>query len=128
MEAGPLPSSVPNIFVVDDDEAVRSAVRLLVRSFGWQAQAFGSARELLAELDESEPDCVLMDLNMPEMNGAELQEALAERGNRVPVVVITAARESSLLDRVRAAGARQVLRKPFGDVELKACLELVLHG
>jgi FixJ family two-component response regulator len=118
----------PLVFIVDDDEAVRMATRLLARSFGWNARAFGSARELLDALPQGHPDCLLLDLNMPEMNGVELQLVLAARGILIPVVVITGQKDSPLAARSRAAGARAMLPKPFVDEELKRSVESVLQS
>lgn len=118
----------PLVFIVDDDEAVRSATRLLARSFGWNARAFGSAQEFLEALPQGMPDCLLLDLNMPEMNGVELQLVLASRGISIPVVVITGQKDSPLAARARAAGARALLAKPFFDEELKQSVEEALQG
>jgi FixJ family two-component response regulator len=118
---------LPNIYIVDDDDAVRFALRLLVRSFGWRARAFSSAAEFLDALPGEAPDCVLLDLNMPGMNGAELQEKLVSQGVSVPVIVITGQKDAKLLARSRAAGARALLSKPVQDEELKTCIERVLN-
>lgn len=118
-------SDKPLICIVDDDEAVSTALRLLVRSFGWRAETFSSAPAFLASLT-APPDCLLLDLNMPQMNGAELLEALVQRGVEVRTIMITAQKESPLLVRAHAAGARAKLTKPFGDEELKRCIEAVL--
>ncbi|MCK9385624.1 MAG: response regulator [Nevskia sp.] len=115
----------PRICIVDDDEAVGQALRLLVRSFGWQAESFPSALAFLAAL-QAPPDCLLLDLNMPEMNGAELLESLAARGVPIRTIMITAQKESPLLVRAEAAGARAQLTKPFDDEALKTCIESVL--
>ncbi|MDR3416510.1 MAG: response regulator [Nevskia sp.] len=115
------------IHIVDDDEPVRTALSLLLRSFGWQASAFGSARAFLESLRQGDmPDCLLLDLNMPGMNGAELMEALASMRVWVPVIIMTGQRDSPLEARARRAGAREVLNKPFGDEELKASIERAL--
>ncbi|MDR3418598.1 MAG: response regulator [Nevskia sp.] len=106
------------IHIVDDDEAVRSALHLLLRSLGMRAQAFESAQEFLDALPGGAPDCLLLDLNMPEMNGAELQETLAARASRIPVIVISARPDSPLAARALAAGARTVLEKPLREQDL----------
>lgn len=116
----------PLVFIVDDDEAVRSATRLLARSFGWNARAFGSAQEFLDALPQGQPDCLLLDLNMPDMNGVELQMVLAARGIRIPIVVITGQRDSPLAARAQAAGASALLAKPFYDEDLKTSVERAL--
>lgn len=117
----------PVIDIVDDDEAVRSATFLLLSSYGWRARAFASAEQFLETLKlGSAPDCLLLDLNMPGMNGAELLEKLAVRQSALPVIVITGMRDAQLIARARKAGARDVLDKPFREKELKASVDRVL--
>lgn len=111
------------IYVVDDDEGVRSALLLLLRAFGWKARGFASAADFLQHLQEGMPACLLLDLNMPGMNGAELQEYLVDHSANIPVVVITGGAEASLLERSRAAGARAILEKPVSEDELMVALE-----
>jgi FixJ family two-component response regulator len=117
----------PTIFIVDDDEAVRSAVRMLVLSFGWRVQAFGSGRDFLDRIGSEQPDCVLLDLNMPGMNGAEVQEQLHARHFEVPVILITGHRDVQLIARARAAGAGDLLNKPFQDEDLRLAIERILN-
>jgi FixJ family two-component response regulator len=116
----------PTIFIVDDDEAVRTALRMLVLSFGWNAVVYASGQVFLDAVAALHPDCVLLDLNMPGMNGAEVQEALLARGIEVPVIAITGHKDPHLVARVRAAGACDLLNKPFDDVELKLAVERAL--
>lgn len=108
------------IDVVDDDEAVRLATSLLLRSLGLRTRAFASAGEYLAALSNNGvSDCLLLDLNMPEMNGAELLERLAQGQRNMPVIIITGHRDPALTARARNAGALAVLDKPFGDEQLR---------
>jgi FixJ family two-component response regulator len=111
------------IYVVDDDEGVRSGLLLLLRALGWKARGFASAAEFLLVLREARPACLLLDLNMPGMNGAELQEYLVDHSANIPVVVITGGAEASLLARSRAAGARAIREKPVSENELMVALE-----
>jgi FixJ family two-component response regulator len=112
--------------MVDDDEAVRSSVKLLLQSFGWKARAFASAKELLEVLPSEKPDCLVLDLNMPVMNGAELQERLVADGVVLPVIIVTGEKYSHLAQRAKASGAREILEKPFREDELKESIERVL--
>ena len=116
----------PTIYIVDDDEAVRVAVCLLLRSFGWKTRSFASAPDALVALQSQRPDCLLLDLNMPGMNGAELLEALMACHLDIPTVAVSGLRDSPLVDRVRAAGVNEMLAKPFDDVELKLSIERAL--
>jgi len=115
-------------FVIDDDDAVRRAQSLLVRSFGWDVRDFASAELCLAALQDERPDCLLLDLNMPGMNGVELQEMLSAQSTAIPVVAMTGNVDSTLSSRARAAGATAVLAKPFDENEFKASIECVIAG
>jgi FixJ family two-component response regulator len=81
--------SPPMVFIVDDDEAVRSSLRLLFRSVGLNATALGSAPEFLATYDPVQPGCLVLDVRMPGMSGLELQQQLNMRGAIIPVIFIT---------------------------------------
>lgn len=117
---------VPIIAVVDDDEAVRAAVRLLLISYGWQVQVFASAGEFLDASTRHPPDCLVLDLNMPGMSGAELLEALSARGTELPSVVISGESESTLAIRARASGAKAILAKPFRDEDFHSSVARAL--
>lgn len=118
----------PVIFVVDDDDAVRASLRLLLHSFGWQVRTFASADDLLKELPQRKPNCFLIDLNMPGTNGAELHELLSAREPGIPSVFITGRQDSPLARRVQEADAGPLLLKPFQAKELKSSIERVLAG
>jgi FixJ family two-component response regulator len=125
----PLSKSKPLIAIVDDDESVCRAITRLVRSLGMEANAFASGREfidLIKTLPSFVPDCVILDVQMPEMNGLEVQERLASSGNRLPVIFITAHDEAGVRDRALAAGALAFLRKPFNDELFITTLRLAL--
>lgn len=103
----------PHVVVIDDDDAVRFAVGMLVDSIGWRSSLFASAAGFLESGREAEADCLVLDLQMPGLTGADLIENLHNRKSDVPVIIITAFPENGLARRARAAGARAVLRKPF---------------
>jgi FixJ family two-component response regulator len=109
-ETGP----VATIFIVEDDEAVRSALGLLVRSSGWEARLFASAQEFLGQPQRTDngPVCLVVDLHMPGMNGAELLEQLSAADCQIPAIVLTAWPEGEMASRALAAGADKVLGKP----------------
>ena len=77
------------VFIVDDDDAVRSSLRLLLKSVGLSAVAYPSARDFLAAWNPEQPSCLVLDVRMPGMSGLELQEELNRRGAIVPVIFIT---------------------------------------
>jgi FixJ family two-component response regulator len=108
----------PLIAVVDDDLSVCRAVKRLIRSAGMEADTFTSGREFI-ELLEGMPwlevDCVVLDVQMPGMNGLDVQQRLEKREQPIPVIFITAHDDSDVRNRAMAAGAVAFLRKPFND-------------
>jgi FixJ family two-component response regulator len=101
------------IAVVDDDHSVRKALRRLLRSAGLDTEMYGSGSEFLETLRASVPDCVVLDLQMPEMSGLELQQHLRNRGLLLPVVIVTGHDEPGMQARCLEAGANAYLRKPI---------------
>jgi FixJ family two-component response regulator len=103
---------------VDDDESVCRAIKRLVRSLGMEAEAFTSGRdfiELIDAMPSFQPDCLVLDVQMPGMNGLDVQEQLVSRSSRLPIVFITAHDEIGVRERALSAGALAFLRKPFND-------------
>lgn len=111
-------SPAANVFIVDDDEAVRSSLRLLIRSVGLQAQAFASARDFLDAYDARHPGCLVLDVRMPGMSGLELQQELNQRGATIPVVFITGHGDVPMAVEAMQQGAFDFLQKPFRDQDL----------
>jgi len=114
------------ITIIDDDESVREATKSLVRSLGYKAAVFASAEEYLQSnwLDDS--SCLITDLHMPGMSGADLQDRLIADGRQIPMIFMTAYYEEKVRDRVIDAGAYGFLRKPFNDESLIECLDKAL--
>ena len=122
--------SNPLIAIVDDDESVCRAMKRLVRSLGMEAEAFASGREFIDRIETTpsfQPDCVFLDVQMPGMNGLEVQERLASSGNPLPVIFITAHDDLGVRDRALAAGAVAFLRKPFDDELFIKTLRVALN-
>ena len=82
-------TTAPMVYVVDDDEAIRSSLRLLLKSVGLAATALSSAQEFLAGYVPEQPGCLLLDVRMPGMSGLELQSELASRHVDLPIVFVT---------------------------------------
>ncbi len=108
----------PTVFIVDDDEAVRSSLRMLIRSVGLQARAFGLANEFLEAYDPGLPGCVVLDVRMPGMSGMEMQQELNRRGATIPVVFITGHGDVPMAVEAMQHGAFDFLQKPFRDQDL----------
>lgn len=103
------------VYIVDDDEAVRYAITMLVESYGWEVESFASAADFLQAHKPEEQGCLVLDLNMPDVNGADLVEKLMQTSHWLPVIVVTGYPDGPLAGRVRRAGVRAVLKKPFND-------------
>jgi FixJ family two-component response regulator len=114
------------IAVIDDDEAVRIALRRLIRSAGMEAETFASAEEYLALAGERPAACLVLDVCMPGMSGLELQRRLAASGRHIPIVFITAHEDEPSRRAALEAGAVGFLCKPFEDAELLDILAGVL--
>jgi FixJ family two-component response regulator len=109
------------VIVVDDDEAVRSSTRLLLKSVGLPAVTYSSAQEFLDNYDPQQPGCVVLDVRMPGMSGLELQEKLAERDFGLPILFLTGHGDVPMAVRAMKQGAFDFLTKPVdGDVLVAA--------
>jgi FixJ family two-component response regulator len=116
------------VVVVDDDQSVREATESLLRSAGYNAQAYASAEEFLIALPIVRPDCLILDIGLPGMSGPDLQWHLSATGRQLPIVFITAFDESA--ERLRATavrlGARAFVNKPFGSNDLLEAVRFAL--
>jgi FixJ family two-component response regulator len=121
-------SDAPLLAVVDDDEDVRTALTRLLSSAGFAVETFASGAEFLRSVDDHEPECVVLDLHMPEMSGFDVQGALATANRDVPVVVITG--HDTPESRVRAVelGAKVYLCKPVSDDVLLEAIEAAIDS
>jgi FixJ family two-component response regulator len=115
----------PLVAVIDDDPGVRVALERLLRSMGLEAVTYGSALDFLAE-SCTEPSCLVVDVQMPEMTGLELQQVLIDSGRRVPIVLITAHEETEPEEIGLRRGAYAFLRKPFTEEQLLDALTRAL--
>ena len=109
---------IPTVFVVDDDNAVRNSLRLLLKSVGLASQPLGSAAEFLEGYSPSQPGCLVLDVRMPGMSGLELQRELNLRGATIPVIFITGHGDIPMAVEAMQQGAFDFLAKPFRDQEL----------
>jgi two-component system response regulator FixJ len=111
------------VFIVDDDEAVRDSLELLLESAGHAVRAFEAAPDALEACRARLPACIITDVRMPDMDGLEFQEKLAAGGLHVPVIVITGHADVPLAVRAMKAGAVDFIEKPFGDDAILASIE-----
>jgi FixJ family two-component response regulator len=106
------------VFIVDDDEAVRSSLKLLLKTLGVSAVAYASAPEFLAAFDASRAGCLVLDIRMPGMSGLELQQELNVRGALLPIIFITGHGDVPMAVEAMQHGAMDFLQKPFRDQDL----------
>jgi FixJ family two-component response regulator len=105
----------PTVYVVEDDDAMRDALDLLLRSSGFRASLFASPLDFLADYRPEGPDCLVLDVRMPQLSGLELQDRLVARGARIPIIFISGHGDIPMaVDAVRK-GALDFLVKPFDD-------------
>ena len=114
------------ISIIDDDQSVRDAMESLVRSLGYAVATFASAEEYLQSGRLRESSCLITDLRMPGMSGADLQDQLIADGYETPIIFMTASRDEGVRARVLNAGASGFLRKPFDEQRLIDCLKTAL--
>jgi two-component system, LuxR family, response regulator FixJ len=100
------------IFIIDDDDATRDSLRLLLESEGFDAQEFAAGEPFLEAARPVDGDCLVLDLNMPGMSGFEVLEALRRRGDPLPVIIVTARLDGASRNRALAGGALAVIEKP----------------
>jgi FixJ family two-component response regulator len=114
------------VSVVDDDESLRESLPDLLREFGYAARAFSSAEEFLASASVEETRCLILDIALPGISGPDLQRELTLRGQKIPVVFITAHGGEALRAYLIAQGAVECLPKPFSDTALLKALNCAL--
>ena len=123
--------TMPTIAIVDDDESLCSFMSRLLRSLGMDTDTFTSGDEFIERLETVRafhPDCVVLDVQMPGMNGLEVQELLVRSQNPLPVIFVTAHDEMRILERALRAGAVAFLRKPFNEEVFVKTLNEALEG
>ena len=114
------------VYIVDDDEAVRDSLSVLLESKAFGVRSFGSAPEFLAAAPLLPAGCLIIDIRMPEMDGLELQQHLTERSLNFPLIVITSHGDVPLAVRAMKAGAVDFIEKPFAAEAILSSLETAL--
>jgi FixJ family two-component response regulator len=105
----------PIVFVVDDDISVRESLELLIRHAGWRPELFASAQEFLLRGPICVPNCLILDVNLPDLNGLDLQEHIAVDRATMPIIFITGYGDIPTTVRAMKAGAVEFLTKPIND-------------
>ncbi len=106
------------IFIVDDDESVCRALKLLMNTYGFVVETFLSAETFFNAIPNSTQGCLILDVHLPGISGWDAKKKLVESGSNRPVIIITADKEEGLAERALKAGVLGFLQKPFNDQEL----------
>ena len=118
--------ATPIVFVVDDDVSVRESLELLILSAGWQPEIFESAQEFLSCPRALVPSCLVLDVNLPGLNGLELQERVALDRSDMPIIFITGYGDVPTTVQAMKAGAIEFLTKPYRDDVLLSAIRQAL--
>jgi RNA polymerase sigma factor (sigma-70 family) len=113
--SSPTSHATPIVFVVDDDVSVRESLELLIRYAGWQPETFASAQEFLARARALVPSCLVLDVNLPDLSGLDLQKHVAVDRIDMPIIFITGYGDVPKTVQAMKAGAVEFLTKPFAD-------------
>ena len=105
----------PIVFIVDDDISVRESLEALIRCGGWQPETFASAQEFLSRPRVIAPSCLVLDVNLPGLNGLDLQKRVAADRTDMPIIFITGYGDVPMTVQAMKAGAVEFLTKPFSD-------------
>ena len=124
-----MPPSTPVVVVVDDDISVRESLELLIQNEGWQPALFESAQEFLTRLPTVVPSCLILDVNLPDLSGLDIQQRISDGKFSTPIIFITGYGDIPTSVRAMKAGAAEFLTKPL-DTEsmIQAIRDAVLRG
>jgi two-component system, LuxR family, response regulator FixJ len=121
----------PVVHIVDDDDAMRESLKLLLYSVGLESATYASAAEFLDACDFTRPGCLVVDVRMPGMSGLDLQKHLAARGTPLPVIILTGHGDIPMAVAALQSGAADFLEKPYNDQRLidsvNRCIQVGLH-
>jgi FixJ family two-component response regulator len=118
---------IPVVFIVDDDVSVRESLELLIRSAGWQPETFESAQEFLSCPRALVPNCLILDVNLPDLSGLDLQRLVSFERTEMPIIFVTGYSDVPMTVKAMKAGAVEFLTKPLGDEVLLTAIEQALE-
>jgi FixJ family two-component response regulator len=121
-----VPGVRPIVFVVDDDISVRESLESLIADAGWRPEVFASAGEFLAQPRRLLPSCLVLDVSLPDLNGLDLQQRIADRSD-MPIIFITGHGDIPMTVRAMKAGAVEFLTKPFGPEVLLSAIQSAIE-
>jgi FixJ family two-component response regulator len=120
-------NATPTVFVVDDDVSVRESLELLIRCEGWHPETFASAQEFLDYPRVHIPNCLVLDVSLPGLNGLDLQRLVADERTDMPIIFITGYGDVPMTVQAMKAGAVEFLTKPFNDDVLLTAIRAALE-
>ena len=112
------PAGAPTVFVIDDDAAMRAAIRGLLKSVGLPSESYGTAEEFPRSKRPDGPSCLVLDVRLPGVSGLDFQRELADAGIRIPIIFITGHGDIPMTVKAMKSGAVEFLTKPFRDQDL----------
>ena len=118
---------VPTVFIVDDDRGMRQAIHDLVESVGLRAESFATGEEFLGTKRTARPSCLVLDVRLPQMSGLDFQRRLAESGEEIPIIFVTAHGDIPMSVKALKSGAVEFLTKPFRDQDLLDAIQQALE-
>jgi FixJ family two-component response regulator len=119
--------AIPVVSVVDDDVSVRESLELLIRSAGWQPKIFKSASEFLAHARPLTPNCLVLDVHLPDISGLDLQKLVSVERTDMPIIFVTGIGDVPMTVKAMKAGAVEFLTKPISDIALLGAIEQALE-
>src|SRR5258705_9825926 len=112
------PAEAPTVFVVDDDPSMRASIQGLLKSASLRSESFGTAEEFLRNGRPEGPSCLVLDVNLPGVNGLDFQRQLADAGIQIPIIFVTGHGDIPMTVKAMKSGAVEFLTKPFRDQDL----------
>ena len=112
------PTAASTVFVIDDDDLVRTAIHGMLKSVGLRSETFATPQEFLRSKRPNEPSCLVLDVRLPGVSGLDFQRELADAGIRIPIIFITGHGDIPMTVKAMKSGAVEFLTKPFRDQDL----------
>jgi FixJ family two-component response regulator len=121
------PAAAPTVFVVDDDDLVRTSIQGMLKSVGLRSETFGTSQEFLRSKRPDAPSCLVLDVRLPGVSGLDFQRELADAGIRIPIIFITGHGDIPMTVKAMKSGAVEFLTKPFRDQDLLDAIHQALN-
>jgi FixJ family two-component response regulator len=115
------------VFIIDDDRGMRQAIQDLVESVGLRAESFATGEDFLSRQRPANPSCLVLDVRLPQMSGLDFQRRLADTGEQIPIIFITAHGDIPMSVKALKSGAVEFLTKPFRDQDLLDAIQQALQ-